>query len=74
MAIDTTNPASWPTVMRLDEVAAVFRLSPDTIRNKAIRGDFRPAPLKGKPLRWRRSDVLREVEPTPLPAWARRSA
>lgn len=67
MDLDTANPATWPAVMKLEEVAKVFRLSIYTVRDKAARGDFRPAPIKGKPLRWRRADVLREVEPTAVP-------
>lgn len=72
--LDTTNPASWPVVMRLADVAAIFCLAPATVQKQSRRGTFRPVPMPGKPLRWRRVDVLRAVEPTPLPMLGRRSA
>ena len=65
--IDVTNPASWPVLMTVDEVAAVFRLRPSTVQQYAARGNRAiPAPSERRPYRWTRVSVLRQVEPTAL--------
>jgi hypothetical protein len=73
--IDLTNPASWPVTLTLQQLAAIDCRSVDTIRRHVMAGTFEPMPMKGKPLRWRRCDVVRVYEPvTPMACVQRRSA
>lgn len=57
--IDT---ATWPTVLGPDQIAAIYQRSVMAVKKACQRGDFRPAPFKVRPYRWRRVDVLRDVE------------
>jgi hypothetical protein len=73
--IDLTNPASWPVTLTLHDVALIDGRSVDTIRRHVMAGAFEPMPMKGKPLRWRRMDVVRVYEPvTPMACLQRRTA
>jgi hypothetical protein len=73
--IDLTNPASWPVTLTIQQVSLISGRSEDTIRRHVYAGSFEPMPMKGKPLRWRRMDVVRVYEPvTPMACLQRRTA
>jgi hypothetical protein len=57
-----TNLANLPVILTLDEMAALYRVSPLTIRRGLAMNTFRPLPFKKYPYRWQRADVLRELE------------
>ena len=59
--------ASLPVVLRLQEMAALYRLSPVTIRKGVQSGTFSPRPWETYPYRWRRDDVLADLK-RPRPA------
>jgi len=50
-----------PAVLVLEEVAAVYRLAPDTIRRALSVHKFQPLPFDKYPLRWRREDILQDL-------------
>lgn len=60
-----TNPETWPVLLDLEQVAEIYKLSPDSIRHsltpKSKRVPFSPAPYAKYPLRWRRADVERDL-------------
>lgn len=63
------DPNTWPLMLTIVQVAAIYQRSPEAIRTAYKRGRFHPSPVpKMKPLRWRKSDVLRHVEGA-LSAW-----
>ena len=49
-------------LLTIDEVAAIYRLSPTTVRTRLQRGTFRPLPWDKYPYRWNPSDVERDLE------------
>lgn len=53
---------TWPTLLTLEQVAAIWQRPVGGIRTSVRRGTFRPMPIEGKPHRWRRVDVLRVIE------------
>jgi hypothetical protein len=44
-------------LLTLDDVAAIFRQSPSTIRGYLQKGLFSPLPVLKYPYRWRKADV-----------------
>ncbi len=62
---DAHDPATWPVTLTLQQVAAIYQRSADSIRHTltpSSRGvRFSPEPFKHQPLRWRRVDVERDV-------------
>lgn len=59
------DPATWGMVLSLQEVAAIYGLKPETLRHylkPRARTAFSPQPFKRGPYRWRKVDVLRDVE------------
>lgn len=56
-----TDLASLPVLLTLDEVAAIYRLQPKTIRNQMFKGTFEPKPFLKHPYRWRRDDIVRHL-------------
>ena len=53
-------PAIEP-LLTLDEVAAIHRLSPSTIRSYLQKGLFHPQPVRKYPYRWLKSEVERDL-------------
>jgi predicted DNA-binding transcriptional regulator AlpA len=49
-------------LLKLNEVAALYGLSPATIRTKLSRNTFRPLPFDKYPYRWRRDDVIHYLQ------------
>jgi len=50
-----------PVYLTLEEVAALYRLSPLTIRKQLALNTFRPLARKKYPYRWHRDDILNDV-------------
>ncbi len=57
-----TNLSTLPVLLTLTEMAALYRVSPLTIRRALSACTFRPLPFEKYPYRWRRADVLRDLE------------
>jgi hypothetical protein len=51
-----------PVTLVLDDMAALYRYSAHTIRRQLHEGSFRPLPFANHPLRWRKEDVVRDLE------------
>jgi hypothetical protein len=63
---DPTDPASWPQVLRLKDVAAIYGMKPQTIQHYLKPSStvvFHPAPYRRHPALWRKSAILRDVRP-----------
>lgn len=56
------DSSTWPLMLTDVQIAAIFQRAVGGIRNACKRGRFVPAPVDGKPRRWRRVDVVRFVE------------
>jgi hypothetical protein len=51
-----------PVILTLSEMAAVYRISPLTIRRGLQTNGFRPLPFEKYPYRWLRDDVIRDLQ------------
>lgn len=51
-----------PVILTLSEIAAVYRVSPLTIRRGLQTNAFRPLPFEKYPYRWLRDDVVRDLQ------------
>jgi len=65
-AFDPLDRATWPDVLSIEEVALIYRRSAEGIRHSlkpsARRVAFSPRPFLGRPLRWRKADVMRDLD------------
>jgi hypothetical protein len=59
---DTTNPSTWPVILTIEQVGAIYLRKPGGIRKSCQRHAFTPAPMATHPYRWRKADVLRHIE------------
>lgn len=50
-----------PDIITLDEVARVLRCSPWTIKHGLADGTFFPLPIKKRPYRWLKADLVAEL-------------
>lgn len=57
-----TDVSTLPVILTLPEIAAVYRLSPLTIRRSLQANTFRPLPFEKYPYRWLRDDVVRDLQ------------
>ena len=51
-----------PVILTLREIAAIYRISPLTIRRGLQQNTFRPLPFDKYPYRWLREDVQRDLQ------------
>jgi len=51
-----------PVICRIAEVAAVYRVAAVTIRRGLQNNEFRPIPFEKYPYRWRREDIIRDLQ------------
>lgn len=51
-----------PVILTLPEIAAVYRVSPRTIRRGVQTNEFKPLPFDKYPYRWLRDDVIRDLQ------------
>ena len=63
-AFTVTDASTWPEVLSLPEVAAIYRMTPSALRHalKPTAGVFMPRPFLRRPARWRKADILRHIE------------
>lgn len=54
-----------PVVLRIDDLARIYRRGVETIRRELRQGIFRPLPFELHPYRWRRVDVIDDIERRP---------
>lgn len=54
--------SALPVILTLPELAAVYRVSPLTIRRQLSDNSFRPLPFEKYPYRWLRDDVIRDLQ------------
>lgn len=57
-----TDLSQLPVILTLPELAAVYRVSPLTIRRALQANEFRPLPFDKYPYRWLRTDVLHDLQ------------
>jgi hypothetical protein len=57
-----TDLHQLPTILTLQEIAAVYRVSKATIRRGLQDSTFRPLPYEKYPYRWLRVDVERDLK------------
>lgn len=57
-----TDLAQLPLMLTLQDVAAVYRISPLTIRRGLQGNTFYPLPFEKYPYRWLREDVLEDLK------------
>jgi DeoR/GlpR family transcriptional regulator of sugar metabolism len=57
-----TDLSALPVILTLPELAAIYRVSPLTIRRGLQQNTFRPLPFDKYPYRWLREDVQRDLQ------------
>ncbi len=63
MAFDVTNTATWPVVLTVEHISAIYGgRSVLGIKKACQQHKFLPAPYRTRPYLWRRAAVLRDVE------------
>lgn len=60
--VPASDVNALPLILTIDELAPIYRLSPSTIRTQVQRGTFAPRPWDRYPYRWRREDVLADLQ------------
>lgn len=67
MTFDAARPSTWPLLMTVDQIAAIFARKVGGIRKSCQQRTFYPAPVRKPngtvitPYRWRKSEVERVV-------------
>jgi hypothetical protein len=59
---NTADPSTWPVTLTPEHVAAIYHRSVGAVKKACQLHRFVPAPFQKYPFRWRRVDVLRDVE------------
>ena len=63
-SFSVTDPATWPAVLSLENVAAIYGLSVHSLRHylrPSAKYPFSPQPYRTHPLRWRKADIERDA-------------
>lgn len=55
------DPATWPLTLTVDQIAAIYQRPVGGIKKACSQHRFHPAPFQ-KPYRWRKADVLRDLQ------------
>ncbi len=61
-AFNVTDASTWPVVLTPEQIAAIYQRSVGAIKKACQLHKFHPAPFVAHPLRWRRADVLRQLD------------
>ena len=61
LPVPVSDLASLPVLLTLNEMAAIYRVAPDTIRRALSLHKFHPLPFEKYPYRWKRDDVIRDL-------------
>lgn len=56
------NRATWPDVLTVEHVAAIYNRAIGGIKKDCQRATFTPAPFRKQPYHWRKSDVVRDLD------------
>lgn len=56
------DPLTWPMVLTPEQIALIYQRSVGAVKKACQQHRFLPAPYQIKPFRWRKVDVLRDVE------------
>lgn len=56
------DTSTWPCVLTAEHVAAIYQRSVGGLKKACQLHKFQPKPFQTFPYRWRRADVLRDVE------------
>lgn len=56
------DDATWPKAMTADQVAAIYQRPVGGVKKACQKHHFIPAPYKVQPYRWRKADVIRDLE------------
>jgi len=59
---NTADPSTWPLVLTPEHMSALYARSVGAIKKACQLHKFQPAPFLTHPFRWRRADVLRQLE------------
>lgn len=64
--IDPTKPDTWPAVLTIEDMAAIYSRTEEAIRHDLKPGRGRvarvPLPFMRRPARWRKADILRHIQ------------
>jgi len=69
---NTADSSTWPLTLTAEQVAAIYQRPVGGLKKACQTHRFVPAPFRTHPLRWRRADVLRDVEGARASAHLRR--
>lgn len=61
-AFNIADASTWPTVLTAEQVAAIYQRSVGGVKKACQQHRFVPAPFRVHPYRFRKADVLRDVE------------
>lgn len=61
-AFSTADPNTWPVTLTAEQVAAIYQCSVAGLKRRCASRTFTPSPFLLRPYRWRKADVLRDVE------------
>ncbi len=59
---DVLDRSTWQDCLTVPQVAAIYQRSEGGLRKACQLHRFQPAPYKVRPYRWRKVDVLRDLE------------
>lgn len=69
---NTADHTTWPLTLTPEHLAAIYHRSLGAVRKACQLHRFVPAPYRTHPLRWRKTDVVRDVDGARAPAHLRR--
>lgn len=59
---NTADVATWPLTLTAEHLAAIYHRSVGAVKKACQLHRFVPAPYRTRPLRWRKTDVVRDVD------------
>lgn len=59
---NTADSSTWPVVLTPLHMSAIYARTVGAIKKACQLHKFQPAPFQKQPYRWRRADVLRQLE------------
>lgn len=54
--------ATWPEVLTADEIAAIYQRKVSGLKKSCQQRTFVPAPYRRHPYRWKKTDVIRDLD------------
>ena len=71
---NTADHTTWPVVLTPEHISAIYTRTVGAIKKACQLHKFQPAPFLTHPYRWRRADVLRQLEQGRASAHLRRAS